>query len=57
MPAYLEVGELFQQELKEVNPQMYQAFLAATASMKFGSCADCEHCGKRVVNENQDERC
>ena len=43
------------QELKEVSPQMYKALVAASAGMKVGSCADCEHCRSAVKIENTDE--
>ena len=43
------------QELKEINPQLYEALVKTTANMKVGSCADCEHCRKGVKIENTDE--
>ena len=43
------------QELKGVSRQMYEGLMAATAGMRFGSCADCEHCRNEVKIHNTDE--
>lgn len=55
----LQGGELLRskkmQELREVSPQLYEALVAATAGVKVGSCADCEHCRRGVKIDNKDE--
>ena len=38
-----------------MSPQMYEALVAATSGMGFGSCADCEHCRNGVKIHNTDE--
>ena len=43
------------QELREVSPQLYEALVKATAGIKVGSCADCEHCRRGVKIEKSDE--
>lgn len=42
-------------ELREISPQMDEALVAATAGMKVGSCANCEHCRKGVKIHDTDE--
>lgn len=40
------------QELREASPQVYEAVVAATQEMEFGSCVDCEHCRRGVMTES-----